>query len=315
MRVLTLRALGLGDLLTAVPALRAVRRAFPQAHHQLAAPAVLEPLAMATGAVDEFLAVDELAPIPRRAHGPDLAVNLHGSGPESHRLLMDARPNRLVAFRHPDVPESHDGPGWDNSEHEVSRWCRLLEHHGMPSDPPDLDVDPPAGPVPNAAVGATVVHPGAKAPARRWPWQRFAAVARAERRTGRAVVVTGGPDEVTLAARVAEAAGLSEDVVLAGRTDLAALARVVRVAGRVVCGDTGVAHLATAVGTPSVVVFGPMSPDRWGPPANRPQHRILWAGRTGDPLGDVTFPGLLDVTVDEVVAALEDLPERTVEPV
>jgi ADP-heptose:LPS heptosyltransferase len=79
-------------------------------------------------------------------------------------------------------------------------------------------------------------------------------------------------------------------------------------AGRVVCGDTSIAHLATATGTPSVVIFGPTDPARRGPPVDRPWHRALWTGRSGDAEGREPDPGLLQVTVDDVLAALADLP-------
>jgi ADP-heptose:LPS heptosyltransferase len=78
------------------------------------------------------------------------------------------------------------------------------------------------------------------------------------------------------------APGLGPQAVLAGRTDLLGLSALVASARLLVGPDTGVAHLATAFGTPSVVLFGPTSPALWGPPADRPQHRALWAGRTGD---------------------------------
>jgi ADP-heptose:LPS heptosyltransferase len=151
------------------------------------------------------------------------------------------------------------------------------------------------------------VHPGASAPARRWPAERFAAVARAERRAGRHVVVTGDPSERALALRVAQLAGLDDDTALAGRTSLLELAAAVAAAGRVCSGDTGVAHLATAFATPSVVLFGPVSPAQWGPPVGNPCHRALWAGRDGDPRGSTADPGLLRITVDQVVAALDAL--------
>jgi ADP-heptose:LPS heptosyltransferase len=77
---------------------------------------------------------------------------------------------------------------------------------------------------------------------------------------------------------------------------------VVATASLVVCGDTGVAHLATAYATPSVVLFGPTPPAYWGPP-DRPWHRSLWTGGTGDPHGDAPDPGLLEIAVDDVVAA------------
>jgi len=79
-----------------------------------------------------------------------------------------------------------------------------------------------------------------------------------------------------------------------------------------VCGDTGVAHLATALGTPSVVLFGPTSPARWGPPPDRAIHQVLWAGRTGDPHASRPDPGLLAIGENEVLQALTRLPaDRT----
>jgi ADP-heptose:LPS heptosyltransferase len=121
------------------------------------------------------------------------------------------------------------------------------------------------------------------------------------------VRITGGPAEVALASRVAELAGLGEGAVLAGRTTSLELATVVAAARLVVCGDTGVAHLATAYRRPSVVLFGPVSPALWGPPP-RPQHVVLWHGDgTGDPWGTELDPALARITVDEVVGALDDI--------
>jgi hypothetical protein len=97
---------------------------------------------------------------------------------------------------------------------------------------------------------------------------------------------------------------------LVGSADLLALARAVAAAGRVVCGDTGVAHLATALGTPSVVLFGPVPPTEWGPPPDRPWHRALWAGTRGDPHGLQPDRGLLEISVGQVVDELAALPER-----
>jgi ADP-heptose:LPS heptosyltransferase len=123
------------------------------------------------------------------------------------------------------------------------------------------------------------------------------------------VVISGGPGEEDLALRVARRAGLPGEAVHAGRTGLAQLARLVAAAARVVCTDTGVAHLATALGTPSVILFGPTSPRHWGPPPHRPWHRVLWRGTTGDPRGATPDPGLLALEVDEVLDALSDLPD------
>jgi ADP-heptose:LPS heptosyltransferase len=247
------------------------------------------------------VAVEELGPLPPGLEGADVAVNLHGRGPESHRVLAASRPGRLIGFRHPDVRESAWGPAWDESDHEVVRWCRLLRAAGLPADPAELGLEVPAA-EPAVERGATVIHPGAASAARRWPASRWSAVAVVERNAGRAVAVTGSASERPLAAYVAARAGLPAHAVLAGRTDLPTLAATIAVAGRVACGDT-------AFGTPSVVVFGPTSPARWGPPPGR-AHVALWSGRIGDPHGTEPDPGLLDVGVGAVTEALERLPHR-----
>ena len=307
--VVVLRALGLGGLLTAVPALRALADAFPRHPRLLATPAGLAPLARASDAVDEVVPAEGLGePLHRRLHGAGLAVNLHGRGPESHDLLLATEPRRLVAFTHPAVPASSQGPRWRSDEHEVARWCRLLEESGIAADPARLDLALPPGPVPHGAAGATLVHPGATSPSRRWPPERFAEVARAELAQHRRVVVTGGPSEAELANDVAARAGLPESAVHAAQGGVLTIARLVAAADRVVCGDTGLAHLATALRTPSVVLFGPTSPALWGPPADRPWHRPLWAGGRGDPHGQRPDPGLLAIDVDQVTEALADLP-------
>jgi len=288
--VVVLRALGLGDLLTAVPALRALADAFPRHPRLLATPAALAPLARASGAVDEVVPAEGLyEPLHRRLHGAGLAVNLHGHGPESHELLLAAEPRRLVAFAHPAVPASSQGPRWRPDEHEVARWCRLLSESGIAADPTRLDLD-------------------AASPSRRWPPERFAEVARSETARGRRVIVTGGPGEAELAADVAARAGLPSGAVHAGQGGVLTIARLVGAADRVVCGDTGIAHLATALRTPSVVLFGPTSPALWGPPPDRPWHRALWAGTSGDPHGRLPDPGLLAIDVDQVTEALAGLP-------
>jgi len=311
-RVAILRALGLGDLLAAVPALRALAEVLPQYELQLVTPSALAPLvALIPGAAGRCLRVagaDGLRSLPAAATRARLAVNLHGRGPESHRLLTRSGCRALLAFCHADAEGSAHGPEWRPDEHEVDRWCRLVGHGGFPADPGRLDLRRPPGAESHPLAGATVIHPGAASPARRWPAERFAAVARAEAAAGRQVAITGGPDERLLARQVALAAGIASSAVLAGRTSVAELAAVVAAAGRVVCGDTGVGHLATALRTPSVVLFGPTSPAAWGPPrARRDRHRVLWSGRAGDPHASWTDPGLLEIGPDRVLQELGDL--------
>jgi len=276
------RDLGLGDLLTAIPALRALARGFPEHRRILVAPKAFAPIVELSGTGFELW--------PAPPGGADVAVNLHGRGPESHARLLATLPRGLIAF----ASGAHHGPQWEPGEHEVVRWCRLLEESGIPADPGDLDLDLPVTP-----TGATVIHPGAASAARCWPAERWTAVARAETEAGRDVLVTGSARERWLAERVADGRGK----VLAGRTDLAGLARTIAGAGRVLSGDTGVAHLATALRVPSVVLFGPTPPAEWGPPPDRPRHRALWAGRRGDPHADEPDPGLLEIAVEDVLSA------------
>lgn len=308
--LLVLRALGLGDLLTGVPALRALRAGFPGHRITLAAPEPLRPLMRLAGCVDRLLDSRGLDPVPWSGRPPELAVNLHGSGPESHRLLQALTPGRLVAFANEEAGVA--GPAWDDDEHEVRRWGRLLtEELDLPADPADLHLQRPQ--VPAEVTGAVVVHPGAAYPVRRWPADRFAAVARWAAATGRPVRVTGSAAERPLAEEVARAAGLAEGAVLAGETDLEELAALVVAADLVVCGDTGTAHLASAYATPSVVLFGPTPPDRWGPPAAGP-HAVLWRrGRdegVGDPWAAAPDPALLRIDVEDVVEAGEEVLSR-----
>jgi ADP-heptose:LPS heptosyltransferase len=295
--ILVLRALGVGDLATGVPALRGLRRAFPGEELALAAPGWLAPLVELTGAVDRLVPVDDLTPRVWTLAPPRLAVNLHGRGPQSHRLLAAARPGRLLAFGCA-AAGFRDGPEWTFEEHEVARWCRLVGWSGISADPGDLRLRVPAGR--DVPVGATVVHPGAKAPERRWPPGRFAEVARALAADGHRVVVTGSAGERGIAAAVARLAGLGADAVLAGRTDLADLAALVAHARFVVCGDTGVGHLATAYDIPSVVLFGTLPPRLWGPPPDRRSHVPLWPGP-----GGASDPVLLRISAVDVLAAAD----------
>jgi ADP-heptose:LPS heptosyltransferase len=306
--VLVLRALGLGDLLTGVPALRAIADAFPGHRKVLACQLSLAPLALLTGALDEVVRAAAFTPLPESLEHADVAVNLHGSGPQSHAMLLAAKPRRLIAYRNDEAGVA--GPAFDERDHEVVRWCRLLDEHGIAADPTNLQLVSPVDGLPADVRGATIIHPGAASPSRRWPEERFAAVARAERARGRRVLVTGGAREVVLACRVGKLAGLAPDDILAGRTDLVELTSLVAEAGRVVSGDTGVAHLATAVGTPSVILFGPTSPDRWGPsPGLRERHRVLWTGGHGDPHAQTPDPGLLEIDVADVLYELRALDE------
>ncbi|MFF5108031.1 glycosyltransferase family 9 protein [Streptosporangium sp. NPDC000509] len=303
--MIVLRGLGLGDLLTVVPALRALRRSHPGHRIVLAAPAALAPLVPLIGGVDEVCDVSGPGHVPRLGRRVDVAVNLYGGGRRGIAALHRTGPARLLTYRHPAFPDAY-GPDWPDGVHEVRRWCDLLGWYGIEADPADLELERP--PLAEEGSRPVVIHPGAAYPARRWPPERFALVAAELRDNGHQVVVTGSERERDLAERVALLAGLPSTSVLAGRTGLLELAGLVARARLVICGDTGVAHLAAAFLTPSVTLFGPVSPALWGPPPAGP-HTVLWAGGLGDSYGYRPDPGLLEIGVWDVLDAAARLME------
>lgn len=325
--MLALRALGLGDALAGVPALRGLRQAFPDAHLVLACPAGVGALLAEHGVVDGVLDVAGLAPLApdalvravasalpalaeRLAAGIDVGVNLHGNGPQSAAALAALSPARTVAFASPDHPA---GAEHRADEHEVDRWCRLVAGAGGACSRSDLVIDGLAALQDTRAGGAApvVLHPGAASVSRRWPADRWASLAEALSERGHRVVVTGTPGESQVCATAAGT--VAQD--LCGRLELSALTRTVAGASLLVCGDTGVAHVATAARTPSVLLFGPTPPALWGPAVDPDRHAVLWpvervpASAAGDLHADALDPVLAATTLDDVLdAALALLP-------
>ncbi len=298
--LLALRALHLGDLLTVVPALRALRRQWPTHRLVLAAPSALTPITELIGGISEVWPTGEDLHWGTPPPAVDIAVNLHGRGPRSHQLLDRASPRHRIGHAAPGWP----GPDWQDGQHERARWCAMLTAHGIPADPNDLRLRFPG---PSRTPGVIVLNPGATYGSRRWPLARFAAVAAHLAGTGHDIVVTGTAAERDRARAVAETAGLPEHAVLAGRTSLREIAALVADARIVITADSGIAHLSYAYATPSVVLFGPAPIAEWGPPADGPHRALTGTARPGDPFADAPDPALLGVTVADVIAAAEEL--------
>ncbi|GAA4189821.1 hypothetical protein GCM10022219_06160 [Microbacterium oryzae] len=297
--LLALRALKLGDLLVAVPALHGLRRAYPDHELVFAGPGWLEPVAALVGDIDALLptpGLDDLLPLEPGI--VDVAVNLHGNGPESRAVIDALEPRVKMVHRSPSDP---DALPWLDGILERHRWARLVSAFGAPADEDDVAISvPDEEPL---ARGAAVIHVGAFYGSRQWPVERFAAVAAALREDGMRVMLTGGGADRERAEAVAAAVGIPDEDVLAGRTDLTALAALIAAAAVVVTADTGAAHVASAYGTPSVIVFGPAPVAEWGPPAG-PHIALTDASlRRGDAFADTPDPALLAVTADDVLAA------------
>lgn len=292
MKIAVLRALpGLGDFLCAVPALHALRG------HDVTYIGLPELRPLATrygGLLGEFADFPGWPGVPGVELDParsaafvrtmqeerlDLALQLQDGGSAGAGFVRMLGARRTGGFHVPGTPTPGDGwLRWDEREPEVLRPLRLLEHLGFEPGWPHVDF--PLEPADERAAAElrlpapyAVLHPGAADAERRWPPERFAAVADALYQRGLAPVLTGVAGEAD-ALRAVQSHAQLPVVSLAGRTRLGTLAAVLRDAAVVVCADTGVSHLAAAVRAPSVVVFTVTDPERWAP-ADRELHRAV----------------------------------------
>jgi len=304
--VLVLRALQLGDLLCAVPALRAMRAAWPSARIELVG------LRWARAFVDRFdRYLDGFVEFPGwpglperepdlgawppflealRSRRTALALQMQGNGRITNALLARFGADETAGF----VARGEAGPvpglfvEYPEDRHELQRLLALTAALGVPSRGEHLELplterDEREWQALRADLGLkpqayACLHPGARAEARRWPPEHFARVGEALLARGMTrVIVTGdGEEETRLAGAVVEAmAGRATSV--AGRPSLGALAALVRDARLIVCNDTGLSHVAAALRTPSVVVFRITEPRRWAP-LDRVRHRVVVDG-------------------------------------
>jgi ADP-heptose:LPS heptosyltransferase len=300
-RIAVVRALkGLGDFLCVVPALRALRAAAPDAHIALICLAPSQTLVTRFNSyIDELLPFPGFPGIPEApldvaalpaffaaAQGAsfDLALQMHGNGGLTNPFTVMLGAAATAGYYAPGAycPDPERFLPLDESDHEVRRWLRLLNHIGVPgageslefplqpSDWQDLRSVQEAETL--AGADYVAIHPGASEPARRWSPESFAAVADHFARTGYRVVLTGTPDEADIASEVAARMRWGA-VNLAGRTSLGAMAALLSEAKLVVSNDTGVSHLAAALQVPSVIVFIASNPQRWAP-LDQVLHRV-----------------------------------------
>jgi ADP-heptose:LPS heptosyltransferase len=296
-RVAILRALALGDLMCAVPALRAIRRAWPHAEITLfGLPSMREWSARFRTLVDRFMEFPGWPGLPERepqlsripsflgeaqAQRFDLVVQLHGSGTIVNSLVALIGGRQTAGFYPPGYycPDAATFTPWPEKGLEIHRLLALIDHLGLPRAGDDLEL--PLGPDDFARLDAlvespwnlVVIHPGASTPLRRWPVERFAAVGRRLIDVGYQLVITGVTGEQSLAKQLT--ALVERPVIdLCGRTELGTLGALVSRAAVVLSNDTGMSHIAAAVQTPSVVISTGDNPARWAP-INRRLHRVL----------------------------------------
>jgi heptosyltransferase III len=157
-----------------------------------------------------------------------------------------------------------------------------------------------------------VIHPGSGAPVKEWPENRWRIVIAALLQVGLTVFITGSKAERAKADAIAFE--LSGAYVIAGETPLPILAEVLRGASIVLGPDSGPLHLAVACDTPTVHLFGPSDPVRYGPWGDPARHRVVRSTMRCSRCGDLSLSRpagcgcMLAVTPEAVLAAVHGRP-------
>lgn len=300
-RLAIFRALQIGDMLCAVPALRALRAALPQARITLVGlPWAAQFASRFARYVDDFVAFPGHPAFPEqavragelgvfhaemRARNFDLALQMHGSGQVSNGIVRAFGAKALAGCA---APESAADPGcfmpYPAQGPEPLRLLALARFLGAPADGSHLEFPitgqderelADSGLADGLEPGCYLcIHPGARLRDKCWPPARFAEVADSlTEEFGLRVVLTGSAKEADLTAEVAGRMRNSA-VDAAVPLSIGAMAALMRGARLLVCNDTGVSHIAAGLRLPSVVVFSKADMRRWAP-LDRARHRCI----------------------------------------
>ncbi len=292
-KLLVFRALQLGDMLCAVPALRALRAALPHSHITLVGlPWAAQFARRFNDYIDDFAAFPGHPGFPEqpvqeqqvpafyrqmREHRFDLALQLHGSGEISNQIVCAFGAAVIAGF----APTDSTPAGmtlsiaYPKSGAEAVRLLTLTARIGAPLQAAHLefplaDADQQELDASSIAAGLQrgrylCFHPGARNRAKCWSPQNFAQVADAlALESGLPIVLTGSEKEIDLADAVA-ARMRTPALNAAGPISIGAMAALIGGARLLVCNDTGVSHIAAGLRLPSVVIFSSADMQRWAP--------------------------------------------------
>lgn len=300
------RALQLGDMLCAVPALRAIRAALPAARISLVGlPWAEQFAARFSRYIDDFVAFPGHEAFPEqpvkqheladfyasmRSRRFDLAVQMHGSGEYSNPVTRAFCARAMAGFgdekagvREALLPYPHVGP-------EPLRLLELAHMMGAPPTGPELEfpiTDADERELGASGIGSGLpprsyicIHPGARIRDKCWHPLRFAQVAdRLADEFGVTVVLTGSANEAELTAAVARRMRHAA-IDAAAPISIGAMAALMSRSRLLVSNDTGVSHIAAGLRLKSVVIFSKADIRRWAP-LDAERHRCLW-----DPAGE-----------------------------
>jgi len=320
-RVAIFRALQLGDMLCAVPAMRALRALYPRARMTLIGLPWAETFQQRfSHYLDEFMAFPGHPGLPesqpempavldffKSVQGSfDLAIQLHGSGELTNQILLlfGARYNVGFYRRNGWCPNPLSWWPYPDEGHEIWRNLRLVQYLGakevderleFPLNPQDRN----EAALWKAQAGLQLqpyvcLHPGARNPVKRWAPALFARVGDALSSRGYQVVLTGSESEHSIAEQVVRA--MTRPAFNgACAISIGGMAALMADAQLVVSNDTGAAHLAVALDVPSIVIFFATDARRWAP-LDLNRNRVL-----SDPRG---------VSVETVLAEIDLLFRR-----
>lgn len=286
MRILVVRLSSLGDVVHAIPAVAALRRRFPDARIDWLVDDRFCELVELVGGVDHVFGLPRgrtlswaARIVPHlRATRYDVAIDLQGLIRSGVLSWISGAP-RILGFASDQLRERParwfytDQPAAYLYRHVIDKNLALVARLGVATEPWEFPIREPSTDVVTRALGTAapgptprfgLLNPGAAWPSKRWPPGQFGMLAaRLKDEHALTSVVTWGPGERQLAEQVAEAS--KGAAVVAPPTSVIDLVALARSAAIMVSGDTGPLHLAAAVGTPVVGVFGPSDPGRNGP--------------------------------------------------
>ncbi len=290
-RILILRLGSLGDIVHALPAVAALREAFPEARIDWLVDAPYTEFLRFVPVVDEGIEWCDprrsgwrtvLGVLRRlRAARYDAAVDLQGLL-KSAILARASGAVRVVGFarahlREPAACAFYREVAYpEDSAHVVDKNLALARVVGATATSRRFPIEAPPSGIVEAARGSAgigerafaLLNPGAAWPNKRWPPERFGRLAaHLQERHRLASLVVWGPGEQEIAHRVVESSSGAAHLV--PETSLGDLVTLTKASELMVSGDTGPLHIAAAVGTPVVAIFGPTDPGRNGPWSSR----------------------------------------------
>lgn len=286
LKIAVFRALQLGDLLCAMPAITALKYNYPESRLYFIGLPHMRPLLQRFDCVDEFIAFPghpELPELPchplaladfvkrMQAEKFDLLLQLQGNGTIVNDFLKNFGAKRLVGFRPSGSAEDSGWLEYPDKLHEVDRHLALIDFLGLQipnrtmyyplfsSDWSGFEV------IKNRlAYPFVIVHVGSRDTNRQWPLENFVQLAEHLHAKGYQIVLTGVSAEKQ---RIATFENLLTFKVLnlCAQLDLGVLGCLVQQAFLVICNCTGISHIAAALETRSIVLSMDGEPERWGP--------------------------------------------------